>query len=229
MKAVFLFFPWFLCAVYYSQCGQDQIIHETYFPHLKEGVFIDIGAHNGITFSNSYFFEKERGWKGICVEPIAEIFAQLKENRSCHCVQGCVSDFSGTEKLFRVKNGQPGYHLDMLSGLVKKYSPQHLERMQKEVAEYHGELEVVDVPCFLLNDLLKQYGLRHVHFLSVDTEGGEFDLLSKIDFAQYSFDVIAVEDNYGDDRFVPFLKEKGFALAGRIGQDLLFVHKTLRK
>jgi hypothetical protein len=47
---------------YYSQVGQDRFIHENYFKELKGGVFVDIGAHNGISYSNTYFFEKELNW-----------------------------------------------------------------------------------------------------------------------------------------------------------------------
>ena len=38
---------------------------------------MDVGAHDGKTISNTYFFEKELGWKGICIEPILEIFKEL--------------------------------------------------------------------------------------------------------------------------------------------------------
>ena len=62
---------------YFSWNSEDKYLNETFFKNKSDGVFIEIGAHNGIDGSNSYFFEKELGWKGICVEPIPEVFSLL--------------------------------------------------------------------------------------------------------------------------------------------------------
>lgn len=54
-------------------------MNERFFKNLKNGVFFDIGAHDGVSLSNTYFFEKELGWSGICLEPIPEVFERLKK------------------------------------------------------------------------------------------------------------------------------------------------------
>ena len=54
---------------YYSQFKQDQFLNEVLFNNKKNGFFIDIGAHDGVTISNTLFFEKQNDWKGICIEP----------------------------------------------------------------------------------------------------------------------------------------------------------------
>ena len=51
---------------YKSQFGQDKFLNENIFKNKRNGVFIDIGAHDGITYSNSYVFEKQLDWTGIC-------------------------------------------------------------------------------------------------------------------------------------------------------------------
>lgn len=213
-------------STYYSQCQQDKIIYEKYFQGYRSGVFIDIGAHNGITFSNTYFFEKELGWTGICIEPIPEIFSQLKANRACECIQGCITDYVGEGRFFRVNS--PVAHVEMLSGLVKKYNPIHFDRMNRERTQTGGDFKIIDVKCYVLNDVLKNSGITHVNLLSIDTEGGEFEILSSLDFSKYKVDVIIVEDNYKDPRFIPFLKEKGFDFVGNIEQDLLFVNSSFQ-
>lgn len=55
---------------YKSQYSQDKFLNENFFKNKKNGVFIDIGAHDGITMSNSFFYEKQLGWDGLCVEQI---------------------------------------------------------------------------------------------------------------------------------------------------------------
>src|SRR5260221_7249446 len=93
-KTVILLFFTHTISAYYSQCGQDQFLYENFFRTKREGVFVDIGAHDGIFYSNTKFFE-ELGWQGLCIEPIPEVFEQLKKNRKAICIQGCISDQVG--------------------------------------------------------------------------------------------------------------------------------------
>ena len=75
---------------YKSQHKQDEFV-VNYFKGKKNGVFVDIGAHDGITLSNTYVLEKELGWTGICVEPMDHEYKKLTECRNCitcHCEIG---------------------------------------------------------------------------------------------------------------------------------------------
>jgi FkbM family methyltransferase len=218
-------------ATYYSQCGQDEFIHQNYFKGYTSGIFIEIGANNGITYSNTCFFEKELNWTGICVEPIPEIFTELEKNRECTCIQGCITNRSGQGQLLVISNSEeakPDDHLDMLSGLIDKYDPRHIERIKREVESTAGSYKIIDVNCYVLNELLEQNGITHINLLSIDTEGGEFDILSTIDFSRYQIDVLLIEDNYGDPRFISFLAEKGFNFVRQISGDLIFVRQGFK-
>jgi FkbM family methyltransferase len=79
-----------------SQIGQDQWVCD-FFQNKKEGFFLDIGAFDGKTISNTYHLE-QLGWKGICVEAGEENFAELEKNRKCQLLNVAVSDFSGYVK-----------------------------------------------------------------------------------------------------------------------------------
>lgn len=209
-------------SAFQSQYGQDQFIYHSFFSQLTDGVFVDIGAHDGITLSNSFYFESEKKWSGICIEPMPEVFEKLKINRNCRCIQGCVADFTGRSQFLRVH----GYS-EMLSGLISKYDERHLERIFKEIECYGGSCEIIEVQCYTINDLLEESGISNINYLSIDTEGGEFDIISSIDYSKFHIDVISVEDNYGDLRFNRFLEEKGFHLISIKGRDLIFVNQTL--
>ncbi len=56
---------------FYSQAGQDQFLFEHFFRGKRNGVFVEVGAFDGEQFSNTLFFERVMGWKGLCVEPSA--------------------------------------------------------------------------------------------------------------------------------------------------------------
>lgn len=224
LSGLFLLLHTVCFATYYSQCGQDQFVNEKYFKNARNGVFVDIGAHNGITFSNSYFFEKELDWTGICVEPIPSVFAELEKNRKATLIKGCITDKEG-ESLFLLIRGP----CEMLSGLVNKYHPRHLKRIEKSVKRLGGSYEYITVQCYLFNKILEEQGIKHVDFLSIDTEGGELDILSTIDFSRFQIDVMTVEDNYQDPRLITFLAEKGFRCIQAMNQDKIFVNEAFLK
>lgn len=224
MRLLFLFFFSTCFASFQSQCGQDRYVYEHFFPLLKEGIFVDIGAHDGVSLSNTYFFEKALGWKGICIEPIPEVFAELKKNRNAACIQGCISTSLGKKEFLRIQG-----KTEMLSGLIDAYDPKHVERIQREIALEHDSTQTILVDCYLFNDLMQMHGIEKINFLSLDTEGGELEILQSIDFSRFEIDVIAVENNYNDPRFAVFLESRGFQLFTRLEQDMIFLNKKFYK
>ena len=48
---------------------------------FKNGFFVDVGAHDGISINNTLYFERNNGWKGINIEPIKKVFDNLVINR----------------------------------------------------------------------------------------------------------------------------------------------------
>lgn len=205
---------------YYGQVGQDEFMHKNFFPEKIDGIIVDIGANDGVKFSNSLFFER-RGWQCMCIEPHSLAFNELVKNRACLCIQACVSDVEGVAKFLEIRGA-----CEMLSGLIDKYDPRHVNRIIFEAQQNHDSYQIIDVPCFTLNSVLEAAGIDHVHILSLDVEGGEKGILESIDFDRFSIDVICVEDNYQDLESCAILEEKGFILAKRLNHDLIFVHRS---
>ena len=69
-------------AGYYSQSGQDHFIDTFVLNRKTNGVFVDVGANDGVNLSNSYYFEEKRGWTGLCVEPNPLLFNLLVLNQA---------------------------------------------------------------------------------------------------------------------------------------------------
>lgn len=204
---------------FYSQYKQDKFVYETFFRDTRNGTFVDIGANDGETLSNTLFFEEQLGWNGICIEPLPHIFEKLKNRRRCLCIQGCIADHDGTEEFLMIK----GY-AEMLSGIIRHYDPHHRARIE---AESHGNYQKVKVNTYNLNTLLNHYGFKHIDYLSIDTEGGELGILQSIDFTTYSISVIDVENNYNDSRIKEFLASKGYRFITRIDCDEIYAHTSL--
>jgi len=180
-----------------GQNGQDKFVLETFFKkkdgtYKTDGRFIDIGAHNGVDLSASYVFE-ELGWDGICIEPMVEQYEQLKQARKCQAVNATISDLINPYVTFNKIIGHP--EAEMLSGIVEKYDPRHIERIKKDLAYFGAKTESRIIRNYTFNELIEP---GHIDVLFVDTEGGEQEILNSIDFSKYEIDIICFEDNFYD-------------------------------
>jgi len=191
---------------YYSQINQDRIA-DFALSRKTKGVFLDIGAHDGITFSNTYFFEKERGWTGICIDPNPDVFQKLVANRHCIC-ENCAIAIEEKQMVYRKVTGH--YLSEMLGGIVEFMDAEHIERINKEVAT-HAEYSIEDIPveCKRLDKLLDKYSVDEIDYLSIDTEGAEYEILQSLDFDKLNIRLMSVERNK-DSQVHNLLGSKGY-------------------
>lgn len=207
---------------YYSQYKQDKFVNQIL--RKRDGVFLDIGANDGVSLSNSYFFEKNLHWKGICIEPIDEIYQKLLSNRNCICLNCGVWSQTTILQFYRAK----GYS-EMLSGIIESFNNDHFIRLQKEIEEFGGDVEIVEINVRSLNEILKENNIYSIDFCSIDTEGSEFEILRALDFDKFQIKIIAVENQYDELKLRSFLHEKGYKLIKRLGSDDIFIRSDIRK
>jgi FkbM family methyltransferase len=209
---------------YVSQHKQDAVLDQVVFTNHSPGVFLDIGANDGITYSNTFFLEKERRWNGVCVEPLQKAFEKLKAGRNC-ILENCAVGSEDKEDDFLQITG----YAEMLSGLMKNYNKKHLERVDKEIAAYGGEKKIITIKTVNINNLLARHKMFKIDYCNIDTEGSELEIIRAIDFSKVSIGVITVEANYKAERikmkWLLFLK--GYRYITNLGNDMLFVHKSI--
>lgn len=198
---------------FYSQFQQDRFIYENYFKDKQNGFFVDIGAYDGEIDSNSLFFENI-GWNGVCIEPNPTIFEKLQKIRKCVCLPYAVSDKNEISQFFQIKEGP-----STLSGLSNEFTEKAIERINGYNLEDSQNFDYIDVECKRFNSIVKEY---NIDFLSLDTEGNELKILQSIDFDKYNIDIITVENNDYDDKFVNFLTTKNYTFVTRLGCDELY-------
>jgi protein O-GlcNAc transferase len=190
----------------FSQHGQDVFVYNRFFNNdFGRGTFVDIGAYDGISFSNSLFFERHLGWNGICIEPLPLVFDQLRDNRKAVCVNCAVSDREGVEEFIDVD--MPNYG-KMYSGLVGDYDKRHMKLVQEQST---GK-RVMRVQTRKLSDILDESGLTKVDYLSIDTEGSELKILRSFDLVAYGVRAISIENNYQDREIRNYLVGLGYQL-----------------
>lgn len=204
----------------YSQYGQDATVNEL-LGNLENGIFFDIGANDGTTFSNSLLFE-EKGWTGICVEPHPEIFTELKNNRKCHLVNAAVSNINAKVN-FMVVEG-PG---NMLSGIVDFFDDHHMERIDKSIAKNGGSKKIIEIEALTPVTILKRYNTDHIDFLSIDVEGCDLAILQSFDFNSTKVNMITVENNNRTPSIANYLNPLGFDLIKCVGCDEIYKNRHL--
>jgi FkbM family methyltransferase len=170
-----------------SQLGQD-VLAFSLVGKDKKGFFVEFGATDGKTLSNSYLLEKSFGWSGILCEPGKAWHSDLKKNRDTVIDTRCV--FSSTGKLVEFTETSVG-ELSTISSFMKSDANRFLRKNS-------GTYQVETVSLYDL--LLTHNAPKYIEFLSVDTEGSEFEILKDFPFDEYKFGLICVEHNYTSNR-----------------------------
>lgn len=204
--------------MYHSQYGQDKFLDEVIFNKKSGGFFLDIGAHDGISYSNTFFFEKERQFKGICFEPNPFVFEKLQQNRHCKLMNVCIGDEGDTLDFMKVS----GYG-EMLSGLVDSFDERHLQRIEEGIKNFGGTKEIIKVKSVNLANLPDLKG-KVIDYCNIDTEGNEMIILKTIDFSKLNIRVFTIENNYRNPAQQQILFDNGYELF-HIAGDEFFIKK----
>jgi FkbM family methyltransferase len=202
---------------YYSQLMQDKLVDE-FFDQKENGFYIEIGAHDGISGSNTFFFEKFRNWNGLCIEPGPEEFKNLVSNRKSTNLNVCVSDYDGESEFSYIE----GYSM-MLSGLSESYDFSHRSRINNEMSYYGGKINKLTMPVFKLQTILDNLSITDIDYCSIDTEGSEFNIIKSIDFDKTNIKLFSIENNYGDTQIQNYLEKRGYILYKKLDWDDIFI------
>lgn len=166
---------------YYGQYGEDYLLWH-FFDFRPRGFFLDIGAHDGVSLSNTMSFE-EHGWAGICVEPIPEVFERCRQVRTRVVNAACVA---GDETSVELRVDRSG----LFAGVGTDEA--HAERSYAEFGIGDPGFYTVKVPA------LRAAALLHdddppIDFVSIDVEGTEIDVLRGLDLHRNQARVLVIE------------------------------------
>src|SRR5207244_9762167 len=102
------------------------------------------------------------------------------------------------------------------------FPPGHADRIREAIGAEGGRESVMEVRCHEVNKLLRAHRIHSVDFLSLDTEGGEYDLLRALDLRAFHAEAITVENNHHDRRIEHFLTRNGYQLVACMGCDEIY-------
>ena len=161
------------------------------YVNYNKGFFVEAGANDGISQSNTYYFEKVRGWRGILVEGIPSLYERCKKNREKSIVFNCalVSD---------------SYH----GQFITMHYANLMSVVQGARASFEGDNEYIKtaleiqklentysakVPVRTLTSIFDQCGVGKIDLFSLDVEGYELDVLKGLAFNRYRPKYMCIE------------------------------------
>ena len=179
---------------------QETELVRQFFAARGKGYFVEVGANDPKTESQSWHLEQS-GWTGILVEPLPNLAARLRENR--------------TAKVYEVACSSPehaGRHMTLhVAGAFSSFNP------KLSVTGVRPE-SAIDVPVHTLDSLLDDAKApKPIDLLSVDVEGHELDVLRGFDFARWKPHLILLEDHVTSLDKHRFLQNAGYRLIRRTG------------
>jgi len=158
---------------------------------LFDKTFLEFGATDGISLSNSYMLETNFGWTGVLAEPSPQWHNELKNNRpNTKILTDCIWKKSGEKLNFFVSD------VGVLSTLVD-FKHSDLSTMPGNTELRIQDGKVVKVKTISINDVMEKHLNGNApSYLSIDTEGSEYEILKSMDFKKYRPVVLTIEHNY---------------------------------
>ena len=195
----------------------DQVL-EPLLP--AKGYYVDIGANDGVTASNTRYFEKHKGWRGVLIEPIMHQYFACRRNRSTE--QNVIVNAACVSPAHKDRFLELVYSDTMTVSAEVDGAEEHA---RKGLRFTHAGEDVVRfcAPALTLTAILDQANApKHIDLMSLDVEGGEIGVLEGLDFDRYTFGAMVIESN-NVGPLTEYLQPRGYKCKGPISErDWLF-------
>jgi FkbM family methyltransferase len=208
--------------LFFAQYGQDRYVWEKLLCSSQaSGVFVDIGAYDGITFSNTAYFERSLGWSGILVEPNPDAWKKAHASRQSTVINCGVGENDATLEFI-----QCGPGAEMLSCFREFTSHEHLARIETMRQAEGLTTQAIMVPLRAITSILEEHAVKAIDFLSIDVEGAEFRILEIFPFDRVPVKICAVEANCDPVELEDLMISRGFRLDAIVGTDHIYLNRN---
>jgi FkbM family methyltransferase len=184
----------------YSSHAEEWIIRD-FFKNRRAGFFVDVGAGDYRTHSNTFYLDTELGWSGIAIDALGDFATGYTEHRPrTRFRQFFVSDTSDeTAVLYMVRS-------DTL-----------VSSGNREFTARHGDIaNSLTVPTVTLNELLDHEGVQQIDFLSMDIELWEPKALAGFDIARFRPELVCIEAHPEvRQQILDYFTRHGYVVDGR--------------
>ena len=156
--------------------------------------FLEFGATDGFELSNSYLLENSLAWKGLLSEPSPQWHEDLRKNRkNTKIITKCIWKETGKKLDFFMSDfGE----LSTLNDFIES----DIDSIPENTVERKKGGKIISVETISLNDVIKEYfNNKCPSYISIDTEGSEYEILNTFNLKKYRPVVLTIEHNYTKD------------------------------
>jgi FkbM family methyltransferase len=170
-----------------------------YIKDIKNGFYIEAGAYDGLLQSNTKFLEEEYGWSGMLIEPSPKIFELLEKNRPDNInINKCL-----VSSKYQYSTIQGAFDNGPMS------SVNNIRNIQ--------DAELIYVSCNTLENILNDNYIEHIDFMTIDTEGYEFEVLEGLNLTKNRPTYLLIEIYSNDkDKIFNYLEQNNYLLLENI-------------
>ena len=179
--------------------------------NYDDGYFVELGANDGYTESNTLYLEIKKGWRGVLIEPSPNLFLSCTRTRKrnkifCNACVGMDYDKKYVDmeyaNLMSISSNLDVDMGDFSQEIYLKDGREHLQPNQRNLK--FGAL------ARTLSSILDESNApKEIDFLSLDVEGAELDVLRGVDFNNYSFKYMLIECRT-IEKLESYLLERGY-------------------
>ncbi|XP_076071098.1 uncharacterized protein LOC143042580 [Mytilus galloprovincialis] len=162
LKEPHSYFPVNNTDIHYSQAHQDETVYNIL--RQRNGFFVEMGAYNGQSFSNTLWLERKHNWTGLLIEANPDLCRQIDAlKRHVWRLCACISKEKRNTKF--IKSGVVGC-------IASECDNAHMKMVKSK--------QTITVPCFNMVEVINQIGVQHIDYFSLDVEGSEMIILESI-------------------------------------------------
>lgn len=187
--------------IYYAQNREDLIL-EAFFPDVKKGFYVDVGAcHPDVASVTKRFYLN--GWTGINIEPQTNLFELFEAERENDLNLNLGISDKDSELILRSYINDQGRSTisPNIQGVYEKHSGDSTEQFVD-----------IKITVVTLAEVFTRYNVNTIHFLKVDVEGHEFEVLLGNDWSQFRPEVICIEADHVVRDWRRLLKKNEYTL-----------------
>ena len=210
---------------FYSQCKEDEILYEKYFKNYSlEDVpkyYFEMGALDGVMYSNTKFFEETLGWRGILVEGNPLVFPNLALNRPNNILMNAVCSDMKKPLSFNVCVNVPA---------VCSLEISKPEKFDNEYYRHSQMLKINSIPVSL-DTILENSGVERIDLCVLDLEGHEKEALLSFSFKVpvVMFMIEFLDDKSKNDEVLKIMIKNNYSFKGKVAHNGIFIHKDYLK